>query len=80
MNVTHHPDDDLLLAAKEVAAAERRTTGEVLSEWARRGQLPTEYREREEPIFRNGFEVFPPTGRVVTHAMVRRLIDETEDL
>ena len=77
MRTTLTIDDDLLMAAKEVAAAQRRPAGAVLSEWARRGINAAAI---DTPVeVRNGFEVIPSRGVIVTTEFVRQLIDETED-
>ena len=78
MRTTLEIDDDVLLAAKELASREGKTAGQVLSELARRGiQAPRARRSASKP--RNGFEVLPADGRVVTTELVERILDETEN-
>jgi hypothetical protein len=78
MRTTLNIDDDILLAAKELAAREGKTAGQVLSELARRGiRAPAAAAERSR--VRNGFEILPAAGRVVTSELVQRLLQETED-
>jgi hypothetical protein len=64
----------VLLAAKERAVREKRTTGEVISDLARRGltEIP------EQPVGRKpkplrGFRPFPKRGTIVTNALIDRL-------
>jgi Arc/MetJ family transcription regulator len=73
MRTTLDIDDDVLQAAKELAAAEKKTAGQVLSELARRalGQ-----RSQAESKTRNGFELLPPGGSVVTLDLVDRLLED----
>jgi len=78
MRTTLEIDDDVLMAAKELAAREGKTAGQVLSELARRGfQVPITPGRSAKP--RNGFQVLPAGGRVVTPELVARILDETED-
>ncbi|MBI5832414.1 MAG: antitoxin [Armatimonadetes bacterium] len=82
MRTTLTIDDDILMAAKELAAIRHSSAGAVLSDLARRGlRAPdAEPVAAAPPVFRNGFEVFPADGPIVTNEIVRRLGDETEDL
>jgi len=67
-------DDDVLQAAREIAANSGRTTGEVLSELARRGLQPGLRGE-----VRNGVPLLPrrPNGsRRPTMGLVNHLRDE----
>ena len=78
MRTTLEIDDDVLMAAKELASREGKTAGKVLSELARRGiQAPYASRRGAKP--RNGFQVLPAGGRVVTTELVERILDETEN-
>jgi len=82
MRTTLDIADDVLLAAKEVARREKRSAGEVLSEWARtalqwraeasRGAFP----QAQSPLARYGIEPLPARGGVVTNALIDRLRDE----
>jgi hypothetical protein len=68
-------DDDVLQAAKELAAARKKTTGQVLSELARKALEPkTTY------TMRNGVPVIPhrPGAPLMTLADVERMLDEEE--
>lgn len=77
MRTTLNIADDVLLAVKERARRERRTTGEVLSELARRslvgGEPRGEVAEREAPY---GFEPLPRRGPAVSNALIDRLREE----
>lgn len=73
MRTTLDIDDDVLLAAKELAAAEKKTAGKVISELAReaiRGE------RKGEGKIRNGFELLPPGGAIVTSELVEKLLEE----
>jgi hypothetical protein len=65
-------DDDVLQAAKEIAASRRTTTGEVLSELARKGLEP-----KRKYTIRNGVPVLPRVpGRILTVEAVEQALDE----
>ena len=75
MRTTLTIDDDVLLAAKELAAAKKTTTGHMLSELARRSlQGDT----RRAGRTRNGFDLLPAGGQVVTPEMIGRLLEEED--
>lgn len=74
MRTTLDIDEDVLQAAKELGAKERRIAGAVLSDMARLG-----FRGRGHPAsdgLRNGVEVLPSRGEVVTMAHAEALMDE----
>ncbi len=73
MRTTLDIDDDVLQAAKELAKSRRTTTGQVLSELARRALAPTG-RDR----LRNGVPLLPrrPRGPKPTMDLVNRLRDQ----
>jgi len=77
MRTTLDIADDVLQAAKERAKRERKTTGEVISELARRA-LTTP----EEPICGKelkavyGLKPFARRGRIVTNELIDKLRDE----
>lgn len=75
MRTTLDIDDDVLQAAKELAAARKKTTGQVLSELARRALEPT-----TTYTLRNGVPVIPhrPGTPLMTLADVERMLDEDE--
>ena len=73
MRTTLDIDEDVLQAAKELAAKEKRTTGAVLSELARRGFRAGRGREGR---VRNGVEMLPARGEKMTLERVRQLMDE----
>jgi hypothetical protein len=75
MRTTLDIDDDILAAAKERATAENIPIGRIISDLCR-GALTS-----PAPgclIERNGFFVLPSRGSVVTSALVRRLVRETD--
>jgi len=72
MRTTLDIDDDVLQAAKEIAQARRKTTGEVLSDLARKGLEPS-----RTPRIRNGVPLLPHVpGRIVTVEMVEAALDD----
>jgi len=73
MRTTLDLDDDILQAAKELAAKQKRSTGAVLSELARKGfRLGSEV----TGATRNGVEMLPARGEKMTLARIRQLMDE----
>ncbi|UVO54435.1 hypothetical protein [Sphingomonas sp. SUN039] len=76
MRTTVSIDDDVLEVAKSVAEADRRTIGQVLSDFARKGMAP----EPQTAQFRNGIKLMPvrPGAGRATLALVNRLRDEVE--
>jgi hypothetical protein len=78
MRTTLDIDQDILLAAKELAGRSGKTAGQVISELARRGLHAPAAVERGAQV-KNGFEILPAAGRVVTPELVERLLDDTED-
>jgi hypothetical protein len=75
MSNTVQIDDDVLAAAERLAAERGATTGEVISELARR--------ELTRPpigplVEKNGFYVLPSRGEVVTSALVKRLLEDAD--
>ncbi|MGI9334422.1 MAG: antitoxin [Gammaproteobacteria bacterium] len=73
MRTTLDIDDDVLRAAKELAAARKETAGRVLSELAR---AALSSRAPGAVEVRNGFELLPAGGRLVTTEAVEALLDE----
>jgi hypothetical protein len=78
MRTTLDIDDDILGAAKAVAARENKTAGKVISDLARRGIHAHAARGRSRRV-RNGFEVLPADGRVVTPETVQKILEETNE-
>lgn len=80
MRTTLDIDDDVLQLAKELAARERKSAGQVVSELARRGAhaAPTGPPAPRARRRRNGFEVAPAGGRIVTSELVRAILDSDE--
>jgi len=74
MRTTLDIDDDVLQAAKELAQRHKKTTGEMLSELARKGLAPPE----PDPAGSAqkgflGFKPFPHRGAVVTNELINRI-------
>jgi hypothetical protein len=78
MRTTLDIDEAVLLAAKELAAQEGRTSGQVLSDLARRGINAPRTARRPARVV-NGFEVLAAGGRVMTPELVHRLFEDSED-
>jgi hypothetical protein len=78
MRTTLTIDDDVLQAAKELADMQRRTAGEIISEWARKGFFARTDTMASEATMRNGIPVLPrrPGAKIVTMKLVKELMDE----
>jgi hypothetical protein len=78
MRTTLTIDDDVLAAAKEVAEQQKRTTGELISDWARKGFFALRDEKMGDYVMRNGIPVLPrrPGGKIVTMQQVNALRDE----
>lgn len=74
MRTTLDIADDVLRAAKETARRQKRTTGEVISEWARAALVRARDGGEEEAVC--GFRPFPARGRIVTDEVIDQLRDE----
>lgn len=78
MRTTLDIDPDVLETAKEIAKKEKKSTGTVISEFARRGfyapssSLPDEAVSQD---LKNGVPILPPTGSLVTEASIRKIRD-----
>jgi hypothetical protein len=72
--------DDVLLAAKDVARREKKSAGQVVSDWARTALLARTANDaavaRESPLARYGIEPLPARGGVVTEALINRLREQ----
>lgn len=74
MRTTLTIDDDILEIAKERARREGRTTGEVISDLARRSlRAPSEPLQLTE---RNGLPILPSRGSTVTNELIDQLREE----
>lgn len=78
MRTTVDIADDVLLAAKERARRENKTTGQVISELARRA-LTASGTEHGGPESVHGFRPFPKRGGIVTNAAIDRLREDDLD-
>ena len=77
MRTTLDIANDVLQAAKERARREKRTTGEIISELARRAlNAPPEPAHAPPPKVRNGFRPFPKRGGIVTNELIDRLRED----
>lgn len=74
MRTTLNIADDVLRAAKETARRQKRTTGDVISEWARAALVRARDGEEGEAVC--GFRPFPAQGRIVTDEIIDQLRDE----
>lgn len=72
MRTTLDIDDDVLLAAKELAAHQNSSAGKIISQLARQTLTQT---SNTQGKMRNGFELFPPSGKIVTVEFLERLED-----
>jgi hypothetical protein len=75
MRTTLDIAEDVLLAAKELGKRERKSTGQVLSELARKGLAASnsDLGSQEEFL---GFRPLPARGVVVTSELVERLRED----
>jgi hypothetical protein len=77
MRTTLDIADDVLQAAKERARRERKTTGEIISELARRAlTAPQEPLSVKEPTAVHGLKPFARRGGIVTNELIDKLRDE----
>lgn len=77
MRTTLDIDPEILQLAKDIGAKERRTAGAVISELARAGfRAKSSFRTGGRQKKRNGIELLPRRGEVVTMEKVQRLMDE----
>jgi hypothetical protein len=73
LRTTLQIDDDVLQAAKELAAARGLTTGQVVSELARKGLEPT-----RSPRTRNGIPLLPRRPAAAPRPTMQR-VNELRD-
>lgn len=82
MRTTLDIDDDVLAAAKDLAKAEGRTTGQIISELARRALTTPSapgFGEPESTGLAGHWPIFPGrAGLVVTTTTVERIQDELD--
>lgn len=71
MRTTVDIDDEVLAAARSIAEADRRSLGNVLSELARKGLVPSQRVDDEFPTF-----PVPADAPPLTIEMVERAMDE----
>jgi hypothetical protein len=80
MRTTLDIADDVLLAAKEIAQREKKSTGQVVSDWARTALLARSSHHSAavstSPLARYGIVPLPARGGVVTEALINRLREQ----
>lgn len=77
MRTTLDIANDVLRAAKERARREKKTTGEVISELARRAlTAPPEAPDAPAPKALHGFRPFPKRGGIVTNELIDTLRED----
>ncbi len=77
MRTTLDIADDVLQAAKERARREKKTTGEVISELARKGLTAiSDQSIAREPKALYGFRPFPKRGGIVTNELIDKLRED----
>ena len=77
MRTTLDIANDVLQAAKERARRERKTTGEVISELARKAlTAPPDASAIRAPKVLHGFRPFPKRGGLVTNHLVDKLRED----
>ncbi len=77
MRTTLDIEDDILLAAKDLARREKKTTGQVVSDLARKG-LTGSVPGTREPKAAYGFRPFPKEGRIVSNTLINKLREDGE--
>lgn len=77
MRTTLDIAEDVLQAAKERARREKKTTGAVISELARKAlTAPPEQPMAREPKALYGFRPFPKRGGIVTNELIDKLRED----
>ena len=79
MRTTLDIEDDVLVAAKELARREKKTAGKVISELARKG-IHVHGAKTSRRSTRNGFEVIPPDGHIITPQLVQKILEENGEV
>ena len=77
MRTTLDIANDVLQAAKELARREKKTTGEVISELARRAlNTPRTPGTAQEPQATYGLRPFPSRSGIVTNELIDKLRED----
>ena len=77
MRTTLDIANDVLRAAKELAHREKKTTGEVISELARRAlTAPPQISTTRRSKSLHGFRPFPKRGGIVTNELIDKLRED----
>jgi hypothetical protein len=78
MRTTLDLDQDVLEAAKEMASRSKKSAGKMISALVRKALTMDLPSPAATPLFQNGFEVLPSSGRVVTQDLIARLREDSE--
>jgi len=82
MRTTLDIDHDILQAAKELAQADKKTAGQTLSEFARKGLMVGKSgpaADGDDPfVIKNGFVVLRSRGGIITNEMIARIQEELD--
>ena len=78
MRTTLDIDDEVLRAAKEISVRSKLTTGQVISDLARRALVASHPTSQSQPVLVDGFEVMPASGRVITADTIKKLMEDLE--
>lgn len=76
MRTTLDIDEDVLQAAKERARREKKTTGEVITELARRALTTPKAVVARKSKALYGFRPFPKRGGIVTNELIDKLRED----
>ena len=71
-------EDDVLFAAKDLARRQKKTTGQVISDLARKGLAGADGLTAHAPIAIYGFRPFPKEGRIVSNELINKLREDGE--
>ncbi|MDO8596350.1 MAG: hypothetical protein Q7R45_06985 [Sulfuricaulis sp.] len=78
MRTTLDIEDDVLFAAKDLARREKKSTGQIISELARKGLSGAATESAREPKAVYGFRPFPKEGRIVSNELINKLREDGE--
>ena len=73
MKTTLDIADDVLAAAKRISVREKKSVGQLISEFARAGLAGTVVSTPTPPEIFHGFRPFPSRGGRVTNDLINRL-------
>ena len=78
MRTTLDIDDDVLFAAKDLARREKKSTGRIITELARKGLSRAATVSARKPKAVYGFRPFPKEGRIVSNELINKLREDGE--